>query len=439
MREPLPSYRSHKDTKMPTDRLQLILLPVLLATLLGALPALATDGVLEINQTCAVETGCFSGDTAGFPVTVDGSVGRSVRLTSDLIIPDENTDGIRIGTSDVGIDLNNFAIIRSGCEGVTTDCTPASGVGSGVETTFSSLAGLSVKNGSVTGMGFYGVQLGRQAEVTNVRVRWNRIGGIWASTGSTVSGNTAYQNGDDGIFVGPGSTVSGNTASSNRGDGIRASFGSTVSGNTAGSNDGNGISFLSGAAGTVIGNTLSNNQLDGIRLPSTSGCTILNNTVNGSFTPLGSGIRAAAGCNIRGNTIYGVGGAGILAGVESIIKDNVVSSSAEAGIVASTSATVIGNSSNSNGGDGIFVGNASTVRNNTSNLNAGDGIEAGTGSNVSGNSARSNDDFGLRSESNSVGFRENIFGNNNGGTGAAQTSSGSNLGSNLCDNSTVCP
>ena len=39
------------------------LLP-LYALLLLALagPALAVDGVAEISQTCAVETGCFSGD-----------------------------------------------------------------------------------------------------------------------------------------------------------------------------------------------------------------------------------------------------------------------------------------------------------------------------------------------------------------------------------------
>ena len=32
--------------------------------------AYAVDGVLEINQTCAVNTGCFAGDAAAFPVTI---------------------------------------------------------------------------------------------------------------------------------------------------------------------------------------------------------------------------------------------------------------------------------------------------------------------------------------------------------------------------------
>ena len=56
-----------------------------LALALMASPALAVDGVLEINQTCAVLTGCFAGDAPGFPVTMDSTTpGKSFRLTSDL-------------------------------------------------------------------------------------------------------------------------------------------------------------------------------------------------------------------------------------------------------------------------------------------------------------------------------------------------------------------
>ncbi len=74
------------------------LLP-LYALLLLALagPALAVDGVAEINQTCAVQTGCFSGDTAGYPVSIEGSAGRSYRLTSDLVIQSVNSNGIMGG------------------------------------------------------------------------------------------------------------------------------------------------------------------------------------------------------------------------------------------------------------------------------------------------------------------------------------------------------
>ena len=47
--------------------------PTLLTFLLLATPARAGDGALEINQTCAVNTGCFARDTAGFPVTISTS------------------------------------------------------------------------------------------------------------------------------------------------------------------------------------------------------------------------------------------------------------------------------------------------------------------------------------------------------------------------------
>ena len=91
-------------------------------------PALADDGVLEINQTCAVQTGCFPGDTPGFPVTIDGSAGRSYRLSGDLTIADANNDGIRVDADSISIDLNGFSIIGPGtCSGSPNVCTLTSG------------------------------------------------------------------------------------------------------------------------------------------------------------------------------------------------------------------------------------------------------------------------------------------------------------------------
>ena len=40
------------------------------ALAIAPMAASASDGVLEINQTCATQTGCFPGDSAGFPVTL---------------------------------------------------------------------------------------------------------------------------------------------------------------------------------------------------------------------------------------------------------------------------------------------------------------------------------------------------------------------------------
>jgi len=312
-----------------------------------ATPALATDGVLEINQTCAVQTGCFSGDTAGYPITIDGSAGRSYRLTSDLIVPDENTDGIKLSTSDIGIDLNNFTIIRSGCEGATTDCTPVSGTGSGIEYASATNRGISVKNGSITGMGNSGVLLGEQAEATGLRVRWNRLDGISANKGSTVSGNTAYQNGDEGISAGTGSTVSGNTVYGNGDEGIFASSGSTVSGNTVYQNGDSGI-FVNPSS-TVSGNTAYNNGDDGIVASTAS--TVSGNTVNlngddGIFANTGStvsentaynnsgdGIATSSGVTVQRNNVRSNGGYGLNLGLDSAYRENLITSNTTGSVI----------------------------------------------------------------------------------------------------------
>ena len=85
-----------------------------LAVLLLAAPALATDGVLEINQTCAVPTGCFPGDTPGFPVTITSTSSvagaGSFRLTSNLTTTDLNVDGIFISSSRITLDFNGFSL-----------------------------------------------------------------------------------------------------------------------------------------------------------------------------------------------------------------------------------------------------------------------------------------------------------------------------------------
>ena len=218
--------------------------------------------MLEINQTCAVQTGCFAGDTAGWPVTI--TEGGSYRLTSNLIVPDKTTGAILVSTSSVSIDLNGFEIVRSDCVGATENCTPALGSGSGVARTTLSNRGISVKNGSITGMGLYGVFLGEHAEVTGLRVRWNRLDGINVSIGSSVSDNTAFRNGDEGIFAGFGSNISGNTAYLNGDIGIFADSGSTVSGNTAYANGGDGI--FTGFGSSVQRNTLRSNGGFGLRL-----------------------------------------------------------------------------------------------------------------------------------------------------------------------------
>ena len=134
------------------------LLAVALLLSAFSLPALAGNGVLEINQACATNpnTGCFPGDFPGFPVTINVLSDKSYRLTSDLTVPDEFTSAIVLLQSRVSIDLNGFEIRRADCLG---PCSISdSGTGHGVEASFFGAEGISVKNGSISGMGGSGVR-----------------------------------------------------------------------------------------------------------------------------------------------------------------------------------------------------------------------------------------------------------------------------------------
>ncbi|MEZ4280284.1 MAG: right-handed parallel beta-helix repeat-containing protein [Myxococcota bacterium] len=280
----------------------IVLLGALATSWAWSAPAFAGDGVLEINQTCAVQTGCFAGDAAGLPITIDGSAGRSYRLTSDLVIPNQFTDGIVVSTDNVSIDLAGFEIRGPVvCSGTPLACTPNSGGGSGVGVTSTALSGISVRNGSVRGLGFYGVHLGVQSEVTNVRARSNRSSGIDVGTGSTVSGNTTHQNFGGGIVAGSGSSVSNNAVYQNAGSGIFTLEGSIVSGNTANQNDSQGI--VAGAGSTVSGNAAHQ---------------------NGS-----AGILAFDGSTVSGNTVRSNTGVGLSLGPQSGYRENVISNNTE--------------------------------------------------------------------------------------------------------------
>lgn len=268
----------------------LFVMPLFMAL---AAPALATDGVLEINQTCAVQIGCFTGDTPGYPVTIDGSAGKSYRLTSSLILPDENTNGIDVRAPWVSIDLNGFEIVRSGCEGETRPCLPVSGIGYGVQSAFSpsqDFPGASVTNGSIRGMGADGVRLSRQASVTNLRTASNRGNGIRTSGSSLISSNIVKWNGEDGIVVGQGSVVSGNVVAFSGSSGIDNSSGSgtAVSGNTllgnGDSGTGWGIDFGFGSSSAYRDNVITGPVTATRGTVNGSGVNAGGNVCNGSLT-----------------------------------------------------------------------------------------------------------------------------------------------------------
>ncbi len=289
----------------------------MLLVLALASPALAVDGVGEINQTCATQTGCFSGDSAGFPVTITTS--GSYRLTSRLVLPNENTDGILVSTSAVSIDLNGFEIAGPvTCSGGPIVCTPASGTGSAIDRSISTIRGISVKNGVVTGVGSIGIRVGEQSEVTGVRVRWCAATGITTGNNAIIRGNTVYQNGGDGIFTGIGATVVENSVYQNLLDGIETNAGAMISNNSASFNAATGID--AGSASTVTGNTSYNSGINGIEAEGS--CTVVGNTV---YSNTLNGIEAQFGGNLvaRNNAQDNVGFGMVLA-LQDAYRENLV-------------------------------------------------------------------------------------------------------------------
>ena len=173
------------------------------------------------------------------------------------MVPNASTDGIVVSVSSVSIDLGGFEIVRSGCVQAVLNCTPLTGSGSGIERTSSLVRGTSVRNGSITGMGSYGLFLGIQARVEHVRARWNRLDGIFVDDASVVTRSLAYENGDDGIAGDQGCTFSWNVSARNGDDGLVTTFGAHVKGNVAYDNGDDGINAGFGVA--IQGNAVHSN------------------------------------------------------------------------------------------------------------------------------------------------------------------------------------
>ncbi len=109
---------------------------------------------------------------------------------------------------DVTIDLNGFAIIGS-----------AGGVGNGIS---SSNSEVTVRNGSITGMGGNGIVLGNNATVADVLAIGNGGNGIEIGNAGLVTHSTVSSNVGVGIFVtGSGSAVVENSVYSNGSYGLQ--------------------------------------------------------------------------------------------------------------------------------------------------------------------------------------------------------------------------
>ena len=245
-------------------RLTCALMVVFSALAAFAPSARAVDGVVEINEAKALAGGVTPGDGAGFPVSITRP--GSYRLTSDLAVSSAATDAIRISANDVTLDLNGFTI--SGptvCSerGEDISCAPL-GAGIGVRelpsgATTEEGRGIRVKNGTVRGMGDYGVFLYNIATIEDLTAIGNGGDGIFCVHSCTALRNRAIRNGGTGINGGnssgpvpTGMTAIHNVSNGNGGLGIAAGSGSVAIGNMLKQNGGRGLQGLGGFVNNVI-------------------------------------------------------------------------------------------------------------------------------------------------------------------------------------------
>ena len=249
---------------MTNHRRLLLLATGLLAVLVA--PALAVDGVIEINQARASKGGITPGDAAGFPITIStgtfSSEPMSFRLTGPLFT---STSGniIEVLSPHVTIDLNGFSItcLLPSCNGIGINSTQAN---------------IEVRNGTIRGF-TEGVNLGQAAHVTGVRAIENGVG-IHVSADGSIDGNVAFDNTGDGILAGNRCKVSGNTANSNGDDGIATGSLGQVYGNIAASNGHVGLNL---STNTAYSQNSVNNNTGGTVI---SGVPAGLNVCNGSTT-----------------------------------------------------------------------------------------------------------------------------------------------------------
>lgn len=247
---------------------------VAIASAWGAGAALAADGALEINQAC-VATGCFPGDTPGFPVQAPAN--GSYRLTSNLTLPDANTTGISLGSGS-SLDLGGFSVIgTASCTGSPAACT---GTGSGVG--ISAQTQTSIRNGRVAGHGNAGISGSESVRISDVTVYGNGGTGIIGSGGFLIERCVIDRNGYDGISLSAGqvggTVIQGNGVLRNAQVGIRATI-AVVKDNGVKLN---GSFGYSGTSSALSGNQFYQNNSFGDQIE--GGLEVGENVCNSSLT-----------------------------------------------------------------------------------------------------------------------------------------------------------
>jgi hypothetical protein len=205
--------------------------------------AFAVDGQIAITQARAMAGGVTPGDAPGFPISINQP--GSYVLSGILTVPNADTTAIEITASHVTLDFNGFAILGpTDCSGGLNPCA-GEGSGFGIRWAGGSLFNITIRNGTIQGMGAGGIELlGDSHLVEYMHVRSN--GG---------SGITIIQSPDSGSSI-----VQHSTAQRNSGTGIAVTKG-IASHNVADVNAGAGISVGGGGGGVASNNVVTRNNV----------------------------------------------------------------------------------------------------------------------------------------------------------------------------------
>jgi hypothetical protein len=141
----------------------------------------AVDGVVLIDQNRALAGGVTSGDTPGYPITINQP--GSYRLAGNLTVP-LNVNGILISANDITLDLNGFKIECSS-SGVAVSCIGETGA----------FQNISIRNGVVRGTGpggaaitgVSGLYFISSSQMTVEELQITVIGGIFSLATGTYS------------------------------------------------------------------------------------------------------------------------------------------------------------------------------------------------------------------------------------------------------------
>ncbi len=271
-----------------------ILILLLFLPLAG--PTLAADGVLEINQVCAAQSGCFKGDTPGFPVTLAAS---SHRLTSDLAPPPDTAaiDGV---ASNVRLDLAGFSMIGSTVGGAANGISFQGShweIRGGTVRNFSG-SGISQSNAGDTGV-----------SIVDMRLHDNGGSGAVVYDGAHIMDSHAHDNGGNGFWmIGEGARIS---ASASRGNGNAG----LITGDAASVVDFSSIN--SGVLGIASGNGSSLSNLTVFKSGGISGVSCGNGCkIDGVTTAMNMthGMLVGDGATISDVSAYSNGSVGVICG-----------------------------------------------------------------------------------------------------------------------------